>query len=52
MYTYIDDTINSLLDKKEIKRAKQELSKRYNMKTMKEINHILGIKIKRLTEDI
>jgi len=32
MYIYINDIIDSLLDKKEIEKVKQKLEKKYNIK--------------------
>ena len=44
IYTYINDTMSSLLDKKEEK-VKQKLEEHYNIKTMEEVDYIIEIKI-------
>jgi len=41
-----------LSDKEEAKKAKKELEEQYDMKTMKEVNHMLGIKVKKVEEGI
>jgi len=48
MCIYIDDMIDSLSDKKEIKKIKQELEKKYNIKTIKEVDHMSEIEIRRV----
>jgi len=40
------------LDKKETEKAKKELGKCYNVKTMKEANYILKIKMERMKDSI
>lgn len=49
---YINNTISSLLDKEEIERVKKELEEHYNVKTIKKVDYILGIKIKRMKNEI
>jgi len=39
-------------DVKEAEKAKKELEEWYDVKTMKETNHMLGIKVKKVEEDI
>jgi len=39
-------------DKKEAEKTKKELEERYDVKTMKEVNHILGIKVEKVREGI
>lgn len=51
-YTYTDDTMNDSSDKKEIKKAKQELEECYDAKAIKKIDHILGIKVEKIKEEI
>ena len=48
MCIYTDDIIDSLSDKKEIEKVKQKLEKKYNIKTIKEIDHILEIEMRRV----
>ena len=52
MCIYTDDTIDGLLDKKEAERAKKELEKHYNVKSIKKVNHMLEIKMKRIKDEI
>jgi len=49
MCIYTDDMIDSLSDKKEIKKVKQELEKKYNIKTIKEIDHMSEIEMRRVS---
>jgi len=39
-------------DEEEIEKAKKKLEEWYNVKTIKEVNHMLGIKIKKVEEGI
>ena len=48
MCIYTDNIIDSLSDKKEIEKVKQELEKKYNIKTIKEVDHILEIEMRRV----
>ena len=48
MCIYTDNIIDSLSDKKEIEKVKQKLEKKYNIKTIKEIDHILEIEMRRV----
>jgi len=48
MCIYTDDIIDSLSDKKEIEKVKQKLEKKYNIKTIKEIDHISEIEMRRV----
>ena len=50
--TYTDDTMGRSLDEKEAEKAKKELEEQYDVKTMKEVNHMLGIKVEKVGEDI
>ena len=52
MYTYTDIIINGLSDKEKAEKVKQKLEKCYDMKMIKEINHILDIKIKKVAKRI
>jgi len=49
MYIYTNNMIDSLSDKKEIEKIKQELEKKYNIKTIKEVYHILEIEMRRVS---
>jgi len=40
------------LDEKEVEKAKKELGEWYDVKTMKEVNHMLGIKVEKVGEGI
>ena len=48
MCIYTDNIIDSLSDKKEIEKVKQKLEKKYNIKTIKEVDHILEIEMRRV----
>ena len=50
MCIYTDNIIDSLSDKKEIEKVKQELEKKYNIKTIKEVDHILEIEMRRVLQ--
>ena len=52
MCIYTDDTIDGSLDKKEAERAKKELEKHYNVKSIKKVNHMLEIKMERMKDEI
>ena len=43
--TYINNTIGGSLDKEEVKKAMWKLRKQYNIKTIKEVDYMLKIKV-------
>jgi len=49
---YIDDTMGSLLDKKEVEREKKKLYEHYDIQIIKEVNHMLEIKVERIKDRI
>ena len=51
-YTYIYNTMGGLLDKEEIEKVKQELREHYDVKTIKEVDHILKIKMEKVEKGI
>ena len=51
-YIYIDNTIGELSDLGKVKRAKNELEAKYKVKTIKKIDYILGIKVKKIEKGI
>ena len=51
-YTYIDDMMGGFSDIEEAERAKQELRKHYSVKTMEVVDHMLGIKVEKVTESL
>jgi len=50
--TYTDDIMGSLSDKKDIEKTKQELEECYDIKIMEKVDHILGIKMKKIEKNI
>jgi len=53
-YAYIDNTdmMGEFSDIKETERAKQELKEHYNVKTIDVVNHMLGIKVEKVTKGL
>jgi len=52
IYTYINNIISSLLDKKKAKRIKKELVEHYNVKTIKKVDYMLRIKMEKIKNKI
>ncbi|KAJ3564398.1 hypothetical protein NP233_g8320 [Leucocoprinus birnbaumii] len=50
--TYTDDTMGGLSDRGEAERAKRELGEKYEAKVMKQVDHMLGIKVEMVEEGI